>query len=209
VYVVRDGVFEAVWKNPPRVAKDPTQDSKIILIFVGQINYFRLDTLFKILPTLIAEVPKFQLQVLGTGPQLRRYREMALKLGLEEHVAFLGHVPHEKIFDYIACADIAYSDDWSIIGFPMKLFDYMAMGKAIVAEGTESVKEVLIDQVNGLLYTNEVELKEKILTLARDGASRKKLGETAKKMMDQHTWEKRVEVLGLIYRQYIPGMGTR
>jgi len=209
VYVVRDGVFEAVWKNPPRVAKDPTQDSKIILIFVGQINYFRLDTLFKILPTLIAEVPKFQLQVLGTGPQLRRYKEMALKLGLEEHVAFLGHVPHEKIFDYIACADIAYSDDWSIIGFPMKLFDYMAMGKAIVAEGTESVKEVLIDQVNGLLYTNEVELKEKILTLARDGASRKKLGETAKKMMDQHTWEKRVEVLGLIYRQYIPGMGTR
>ena len=78
-------------------------------------------------------------------------------------MTFYGHVPHEKIFDYIAKADIAYSDDWSVIGFPMKLFDYMALGKAIVAEGTESVKELVTDRVNGLLYTNESELKEEIL----------------------------------------------
>lgn len=203
VYVIRDGVFEAVWTNPPRVEKDPVQDSNIILIFVGQINYFRLDPLFKILPTLIAEVPSLQLQVLGAGPQLMRYREMVLNLGLEEHVAFLGHVSHERIFDYIAGADIAYSDDWSIIGFPMKLFDYMALGKAIIAEGTESVKELLTDQVNGLLYINEVELKEKILKLAKDTALREKIGKAARGMMDQHTWEKRVETLWLLYQPVI------
>jgi len=127
---------------------------------------------------------------------------------VREQVTFCGHIPHEKIFDYIANADIAYSDDWSIIGFPMKLFDYMALGRAVVAEGTESVKEVLTDRVNGLLYENETELKEKILTLARDEVLRKKLEENARKMMEQHTWEKRVEDLGLIYQQHIPGMGT-
>ena len=206
VYVVRDGVFESVWTNSPRVEKDPVRDSNIILIFTGQINYFRLDPLFKILPNLIAEAPDLQLQILGAGQQLRRYREMIFNLGLEEHVEFCGHVPHERIFDYIARADIAYSDDWSIIGFPMKLFDYMALGKAIVAEGTESIKELLTDQVNGLLYTNEAELKEKILTLARDEAFRKKLGDTAKKMMNQHTWEKRVETLCLIYQKFISRM---
>jgi glycosyltransferase involved in cell wall biosynthesis len=206
IYVVRDGVFEAVWTNPPRVEKDPVQDSNIILIFTGQINYCRLDPLFKILPTLIAEVPRLQFQVLGEGPQLIRYKEMALNLGLEEHVAFLGHVPHEIIFDYIEKADIAYSDDWSINGFPMKLFDYMALGKAIVAEGTESVKELLTDQVNGLLYMNEAELKEKILKLAKDAALREKLGKAAKGMMDQHTWDKRVGELKLIYQQFISQM---
>lgn len=127
---------------------------------------------------------------------------------MESRVTFYGHVPHEKIFDYITKADIAFSDDWSVIGFPMKLFDYMALGKAIVVEGTESVKELVTDRVNGLLYTNESELKEKILVLARDVSLRRKLGEAARRMMDQHTWEKRVEVLGEIYKQFIPRMET-
>src|SRR4030043_1638512 len=106
-------------------------------------------------------------------------------------VSFWGHVPSEKIFDYIATADIAYSDDWSVIGFPMKLFDYMAMGKAIISEGTESVRELLTDQVNAVLYTDEGELKRKILMLAKDAVLRRRLGETAHRVMDQHTWEKR------------------
>ena len=209
IYVIRDGVFEAILGQTACVVKDSGDPSKMIIIFVGQVNHFRLDALFRILPELTDELPNIQLWVLGSGPHLTRYNEMTNTLGLKDHVIFWGHVPSENIFDYIATADIAYSDDWSVIGFPMKLFDYMAMGKAIVAEGTESVKEVLTDQVNGLLYTNEAELKEKILTLAREEASRKKLGEANKKLMDKHTWEKRAEALWLIYQQYIPGMGTR
>jgi glycosyltransferase involved in cell wall biosynthesis len=209
IYVIRDGVFEAILEQPACTTKDSGDPSKIVIIFVGYVNHSRLDALFKILPELTDELPNIQLWVLGSGPHLTRYKEMTNTLRLKDHVIFWGHVPNEKIFDYIATADIAYSDDWSVNGFPMKLFDYMAMGKAIVAEGTESVKEVLTDQVNGLLYTNGAELKEKILTLAREEASRKKLGEANKKIMDKHTWEKRAEALRLIYQQYIPGMGAR
>lgn len=203
IYVIRDGVFESVWKNAHRVDHNPAHESPIILIFAGQINHFRLDSLFKILPNLVAEVPNLQLQILGAGPQLIRYKEMALNLGLEEHVTFLGHVSHEKTFDYIAKADIAYSDDWSINGFPMKLFDYMSLGIAIVAEGTESVRELLTDELNGLLYNNESELQETILILAKDRAFRAKLGKAAQGMMDKHTWEKRAEALKLIYGKFI------
>lgn len=208
VYVIRDGVHEDILKPSVNLRKEKKDTGKIVLIFVGQLNHFRLDPLFRAMPDLTAELPSIHLQILGSGPQFDRYRRMTDHLGLKDNVSFEGYISHEKIFDYIASADIAYSDDWSIIGFPMKLFDYMALGKAIVAEGTESVKELLTDQVNALLYTNEAELKEKILTLARDEASRKKLGETARKMMEYHTWEKRVEVLGLIYQQYILGLGT-
>jgi glycosyltransferase involved in cell wall biosynthesis len=208
IYVIRDAVFEAILEQPACVTKDSGNPSKMVIIFVGRVNHFRLDALFGVLPGLADKFPNIQLWVLGSGPHLTRYKEMTNTLGLKERVIFWGHVPYEKVFDYIATADIAYSDDWSINGFPMKLFDYMAMGKAIVAEGTESVKEVLTDRVNGLLYTNEAELKEKILALAGDGASRNKLGETARKAMGQHTWEKRAEALNLIYRKFIPRMGT-
>jgi glycosyltransferase involved in cell wall biosynthesis len=206
VYVIRDGVFESILEQPAYLTKDSGNRSKMIIIFVGQVNHFRLDPLFKVLPELIAELPNFQLLVLGAGSQLARYKEIVKLLGLKEQVTFCGYVPHEKIFDYIASADIAYSDDWSVIGFPMKLYDYMALGKAIVAEGTESIRELLTDRVNGLLYRTDAEMKEQIMTLAKDAALRKSLGQTARRMMDQHTWEKRVEVLGLIYKQFIHRM---
>lgn len=202
IYVVRDGVFESFLNHNYKVNKESLIRNKIILIFVGQINYFRLDKLFKILPSLIVEVPNLQFQILGEGPQLIRYKKMTLNLGLEEHVTFLGHIPYERIFEYIGKANICYSDDWSINGFPMKLFEYMALGKAIVAEETESIKEILKDQVNGLLYNNETELKEKIIALARDNLLRRELGNNAKKMMNEHTWEKRVKTLYLIYRNF-------
>jgi glycosyltransferase involved in cell wall biosynthesis len=147
-------------------------------------------------------------KVAGVGPQLERYRGMVESEGLAEHVTFLGHIPYENVFDTIATADIAYSDDWSINGFPMKLFDYMALGKAIIAEGTEGVKELLINQSNGLLYATDTEMKEQIVSLANDVALRTSLGQTAQKMMDQHTWEKRVEALGAIYHQFLGLMVT-
>lgn len=208
VYMIRDGVFEDILNHEKPMNRDSTDLQKLILIFVGQVNHFRLDILLKVLPELIVELPNLHLEVLGEGPQLKRYKRIVQSLGMESRVTFYGHVPHEKIFDYITKADIAFSDDWSVIGFPMKLFDYMALGKAIVVEGTESVKELVTDRVNGLLYTNESELKEKILVLARDVSLRRKLGEAARRMMDQHTWEKRVEVLGEIYKQFIPRMET-
>lgn len=208
VYVIRDGVFEFLLRHSAVEIKDRLHSLEVILIFVGQINHFRLDPLFKVLPDLIEQLPYLKLHVLGTGPQLERYKRMMKSLRLSEHVTFYGHVPYEKIFDYLAKSDIAYTDDWSIIGFPMKLFDYMALGKAIVAEGTESVKELVTDQVNGLLYSNEAELKEKILKLAKDTVLRGRLGKAARGMMDRHTWEERVETLMGIYQQFSLRMGT-
>jgi len=207
IYVIRDGVFESLLKHPPGETKDPLHPSKVALIFIGQINHFRLDPLFKVLPDLITELPNLKLHVLGAGPQEERYKGMVKSLRLSEHVTFYGHVPYEEIVDYLAKADIAYTDDWSIIGFPMKLFDYMALGKAIVAEGTESIKELVTDQVNGLLYINEAELKGKILKLAKDTTLRGKLGKAAKGMMSEHTWEKRVETLKSIYQKFSIGTG--
>jgi len=200
VYVIRDGVHEEVFKRASVRKISQPSISKIVLIFVGQLGHFRLDTLMKIMPDLLVELPDLRLLVVGSGPQSARYINMMGSLGLKDKVIFEGDVPHEKIFDYIEMADIAYSDDWSINGFPMKIFEYMAMGKPVVVESTESIKELLTDNVNALLYENERELKEKILILAKDSELRGEIGERAKEMMRDHTWEKRMEALITIYR---------
>jgi glycosyltransferase involved in cell wall biosynthesis len=204
IHVIRDGVYEEVLKQVSNWEKDQPSNSNILLIFVGQINHSRLDSLLRVMPGILEEAPGLQLQVVGSGPDLARYMEMVKSLGLRDKVIFEGHVPHEKVFDYIKRADIAYSEDWSINGFPMKIFEYMALGKPVVAESTESVKELLTDNVNALLYENERELKEKILILAKDNNLRREIGERTKEMMHAHTWEKRIEALNSIYRWYLP-----
>lgn len=203
IYVIRDGVFESFLKNTLVKIKNPLNPSNVNLIFVGQINHFRLDTIFRVLPDLVKELSNLKLNILGLGPQEEYYKVKTKSLRLNENVTFYGYVPYEEIVNYLSEADIAYTDDWSIIGFPMKLFDYMAFGKAIVAENTESIKELVTEQINGLLYSNETELKEKILMLAKDSILRKKLGDTARGSMAQHTWEKRAEKLKNIYQQFI------
>jgi glycosyltransferase involved in cell wall biosynthesis len=136
---------------------------------------------------------------------LVKYRERVDSSGLRDHVIFEGPIPHEKIFEYIADADIAYSDVRVTHGFPMKIFEYMAMGKPMVVEGGESVKELLTDRIHALLYESEAELTEKILTLVRDGELRKRIGENARQVSNAHTWEKRGEALTSIYEQYLGG----
>jgi glycosyltransferase involved in cell wall biosynthesis len=208
VYVIRDGVHEEVLKRASVHKISQPSISKIVLIFVGQLGHFRLDTLFNIMPDLLSKSPNLELWIVGSGPQSARYIGMVESLGSRERVIFEGYIPHDKIFDYIEMADIAYSEDWSTNGFPMKIFEYMAMGKPIVAQSTESIKELLVDHLSALLYENEKELKEKILALAKNSELRKEIGGNAKQMMHHHTWEKRVEALSSIYAQYIARSAT-
>jgi glycosyltransferase involved in cell wall biosynthesis len=50
----------------------------------------------------------------------------------------------------------------------MKVFEYMAMGKATVVEDTEAAREILTDGVNVLLYKDKRDLLEKIVLLTKD-----------------------------------------
>ncbi len=94
VYVIRDAVFEDILNHEKRMNIDSTDPQKLILIFVGQVNHFRLDMLLKVLPELIVELPNLHLEVLGEGPQLNRYKRIVQSLGMESRVTFYGHVPH-------------------------------------------------------------------------------------------------------------------
>jgi len=207
VYVIRDGVHEDILKHPFNLKKEKKDTVRIVLIFVGQLNHSRLDPLFRIMQDVIADLPFLYLQILGSGPQLDYYRKMANTMGLEENIWFEGYIPHERIFDYIARADIAYTDDWSINGFPMKVFEYLAMGKPVIAEETESIKELFRDNENGLLYKNESALREKILMLAKDEKLRRRIGGNGRRLVEDHIWEERGKELHSIYRKHIESIG--
>ena len=116
-------------------------------------------------------------------------------------VIFTGSLPSEKVAEYLDASDILVSphipmpDGSRFFGSPTKLFEYMAMGKGIVASRLEQLAEVLEhDRTAWLVTPGDVEeLAEAIRRLALDPAKREALGSAARRAaVERHSWARNV-----------------
>ncbi|MDP2362118.1 MAG: glycosyltransferase family 4 protein [bacterium] len=201
VAVIRDAA-EFPDGAPPALALPAKEEGTIWLSFVGKISNRRLDDLYHILPDLMAAEARLRLIIVGNGPFHRRYTEWTARLGLQDRVHFADFVPHAQLPAWLAPADITYSDDWSDIGFPMKVFEYMALGKAILVEDTPAVREVMRHEENGLLYEGQEGLRDGILRLCRDGGLRRRIGAAAAaEARARHRWDDRIDRFERLFAQ--------
>jgi glycosyltransferase involved in cell wall biosynthesis len=116
-------------------------------------------------------------------------------------VIFTGSLPSEKVVEYLDASDILVSphipmpDGSRFFGSPTKLFEYMAMGKGIVASRLEQLAEVLEHDRTGWLVTpgDVEELTGAIRGLALDPAKRESLGMAARReAVELHSWARNV-----------------
>ena len=92
----------------------------------------------------------------------------------------------------MAACDITYSECWSELGFPSKLFEYMALGKPMVVEGKPQMGEVLRGGHDVCFFTTPSELAEALRGLAGDPELRARLGREAREtLLDGHTFDHR------------------
>jgi glycosyltransferase involved in cell wall biosynthesis len=90
---------------------------------------------------------------IGDGPERPRIEQMVRELGLVDRVRFAGRVPESEVPRYLAAVDVGVvADDLTRYASPMKLLEYMAMGKAVVAPDLPNIRDVLSDGVEGLLF---------------------------------------------------------
>lgn len=117
--------------------------------------------------------------------------------GAGERVIFTGVVEHERVPSMLDACDILVSphipleDGSEFFGSPTKLFEYMAMGKAIVASRLGQIGDVLADEETALLVkpADARALSDAILRLARSVELRTRLGLAARReAMAHHTW---------------------
>jgi len=101
-------------------------------------------------------------------------------------------VAREEIADYVAAFDIAMQPQVVAYASPLKLFEYMGLGRAIVAPSTPNICEVLTDGVNALLFdpADASAFRTAVERLCKDAALRERLGRAARSAVDQQglTW---------------------
>lgn len=192
VFVIRDAAGFAPVPDGEAVPLPLKGPDDVFLTFVGKISNRRLDDLFAVLPEACRALPELKAVVVGNGPFFEHYRAEARRIGLEERVVFTDFVPHRHLPAHVRQADLCYSDDWSDIGFPMKVYEYMALGAAILVEDTAAVRETMRDGGNAVLYHGRAGLLEGILRLAGDGDLRRRIGAAAEsEARELHRWELR------------------
>lgn len=129
---------------------------------------------------------------------LARVQALATTLGVAARVRFTGLVEPARVAGLLRSADIlilpnprsAISERFTS---PLKLFEYMAAGRAIVASDLPAIREILHDEVDALLVPagDPVALAAAIGRLAADPAARARLGEAAAAAAPAFTWDRR------------------
>jgi glycosyltransferase involved in cell wall biosynthesis len=123
---------------------------------------------------------------------------LAHDLGVAEQVVFTGYVDYAHVPEHVAAGDIAIMPATNTYGNPMKVYEYMALGKAVLAPNQETITEIATHERD--IYTFEPENIESIAgaltAVIEDGALRGQLGAQAvRTIANEHTWSERGKTL--------------
>ena len=151
----------------------------------------------------LARIPDAYLQIAG-GPveRIAELQAQARTLEVASRVEFLGHVMPVNRFKVIAQADICLLplSDTSIgsrYTSPLKLFEYMALGKPIVSADVPAIRSVLTSGVSALLVPpGDVDaLAAAVRKLMGQPAMAAQLGGQARQLAQQYSWQARAAKL--------------
>jgi glycosyltransferase involved in cell wall biosynthesis len=171
-------------------------DGRFVVGFVGSFKAWHgVDFLLKAFVRLYVEDGSFHLLLVGDGPMRAALEEETRRLGLQEAVTFVGSVPHEEVPQYLAVMDVAVAPYPALEDFyfsPLKLYEYMASSRAIVASRIGQVAEVVADGLTGLLYKagDSEGFIQCIRQLRSDESLRRELGKNARIACSKNTWSR-------------------
>lgn len=135
------------------VRRDKGLEDTFVVGFVGWIRpWHGVDRLVDAVARLAPELPALRLLLVGDGPALPDLREQVATLGIEDRVYFTGAVGSEAIPAHIAAMDVAVQPDVTDYASPIKLFEYLALARPVIAPAKPNITEVVEDGTSALLF---------------------------------------------------------
>ena len=143
-----------------------------------------------------------RLLMVGDGPARAELQAQAQQLGLSDRVRFTGFVPRADVPAWVAAFDVALQPAVVAYASPLKLFEYLALGKAVVAPRVPNLVEVLTDGDNALLFDAQAPgaLEGALDKLCSDPVFRAQIAEGARTSIARQglTWRSNAARVGTI-----------
>lgn len=156
VIVVPNGV-DAGFFDPDKF--EPQRSAPELTIgFVGNLAKWQgIDLLLRAVHDLQGEGLSTAVVVVGGGQMLDAWKSLAAALGLAACARFTGSVPGSDVPQCIAGFDVGYAgetfmDDGTMYHSPLKIYEYLAMGKPVLAAAFDDAKQILREGATGFLF---------------------------------------------------------
>ena len=159
-----------------------------VLGFVGSIfPYHGVDRLIRGVSKL--KHTDVAILIVGDGHLIPELKKLANDLGISSRVHFVGSVPKEDIYNYFSAMDILTLPNTEWYCSPVKLFEYGALGKTILAVNEIGVSDVMSIEEGVLFENNDVAFQEALLASLKDVEEhQKKALKFQQKILQKHTW---------------------
>jgi glycosyltransferase involved in cell wall biosynthesis len=186
-----------------KIRKQYGYEGKTVLGFIGTFGRWHgAEVLAEAFGMLIEKFPayrdKVRLLMIGDGITMTEVKENLHKYNVNDISTLTGTIPQEAGPSHLAACDILVAshvpnvDGSPFFGSPTKLFEYMAMGKGIVASDLNQIGEVLKhDSTAWMVKPGDVEsLVQGLKTLIDDESKRLRLGQAAREeVVQNYTWK--------------------
>jgi glycosyltransferase involved in cell wall biosynthesis len=200
IVVIPNGINRAHFSRAPTpdVARQALGwPDALVLGFTGFVrDWHGVDRVVRWLATPSAPA-NAKLLVVGDGPARTDLETLAEALHVAERVRFTGFVPRDQVPAYVAAFDIALQPAVVQYASPLKLFEYLALDKAVLAPLLPNIEEILHHEENALLFDDAQHGSfENMLTrLCADPELRLRLGRAAGQTIDRLglTWDRNAE----------------
>jgi glycosyltransferase involved in cell wall biosynthesis len=178
-----------------------------VIGFVGGFQpWHGIDRLVEGFAKIHHDQPASKLLLIGDGRARPMIEQKIAECGVCPDVIITGLVPQERVPELMAAIDVAvlpYPELPQDLWFsPLKLYEYMASGKAIVASRAGQIAQVIVDRTHGIL-TNPGDVDEMnaaIIELLENPELRERLGKNAReKAVTQHSWDRYIQSLISVY----------
>jgi len=167
------------------------------ICFVGNLQRWQgVEYLIKSIPLILKQCPRTKFLIVGDGPMNQELIELAEQIGVSNRVIFVGMVPYQKVPLYMNASDVCVApfirERNERCGVsPLKLCEYMACGKPVVASRVGGL-EILEENQRGVLVEPEKpsELATAIIKLLQNQELRKQMGANGRKyVVENQSWE--------------------
>jgi glycosyltransferase involved in cell wall biosynthesis len=174
---------------------------KTVLGFTGYVREWNgLEAVIRFLAGAHSEA--LFLLIVGDGPARPQLEHLARELGVQDRLRFTGVVQREVVPGFVSAFDIALQPAANPYASPLKLFEYMALGRAIVAPDQPNIREVLQDGRNAALFAPDEpgSFVRAIARICSDSELRDRIATGAQQTVEQRqlTWQRNAaRVIGL------------
>ena len=211
VTVIPNGVSPSDFSASPL----PSREGRIpALLYIGTLaDWQGLEVVIKALPKILEKQP-VQLRIVGRGRSRQRkfLSKQIRKLGVEGSVLVEAARPHHEIPSLIAESDMCLAplelNDRNVTqgACPIKVLEYMASARPLVASNMPIVRELVREDVDALLFSpgDPEDLARQVLTLLNDFELSKKLAASAsERAMTKFTWHEAQKKLLKVYEKLL------